>query len=142
VTILGNYNNQEVQLSAACLDSWAIDTDEIAKADKVQLYALFSVNKASRPVELEFGQGADRRHLVTSAVKVAGEAQGSEVDANTGNQFEIAAANAMTGGTSMDNLPVGAQKQLWMRVDAPPTSNSEDQQRLMVTLTAVNGKTY
>ncbi|HAH07719.1 MAG TPA: hypothetical protein DCM05_14560 [Elusimicrobia bacterium] len=142
VTILGTFNNQEVQLKAACLDSWAIDADETAEADKVQVYALFSVDKASRPVELEFAQGGDARHLVTGTNKEAGETAGSENDDLAGNQFEIAAANTMAGGTNMDNLAVGTQKQLWIRVDTPPTSTSEDQQRVQVTLTAVSGKTY
>ncbi|HAH07720.1 MAG TPA: hypothetical protein DCM05_14565 [Elusimicrobia bacterium] len=141
VTILGNFNNQEVQMSAACLDSWTIDADETAEADKVQVYALFAVNKTSRPVELEFGQGSDGRHQVTGAQKLAGETAGSENDDLTGNQFEIAAANTMAGGTNMDNLAVGTQKQLWMRVDAPPNSSSDDNQRVVVTLTAVTGKT-
>ena len=142
VTILGTFNNQEVQLKAACLDSWAIDADETAGADQVQVYALFSVDKTSRPVELEFEQGGDARHLVTGTNKEAGETAGSENDDLTGNQYEIAAANTMAGGTNMDNLAVGTQKQLWIRVDTPPTSTSEDQQRVQVTLTAVSGKTY
>ncbi|MEK7745667.1 MAG: hypothetical protein AAB576_03300 [Elusimicrobiota bacterium] len=138
VTILGNFNNQEVELAASGLDTWGIDADEAAEADKVQLYALFAVNKTSRPVEGEFGQGADARHLVTGA-KMAGETlAGVENNDLTGNQFEIANAD-MTSGTNMDALTVGTLKQLWLRLDAPPTTTSDENQRIVVTLTAKSG---
>jgi len=140
VTVLGNFNNQEIQLSAASLDSWSLDTDESAETDQVQLYALFAVDKASRPVEAEFGQGGDGRHLVKTSAAPAGEPSGSENNDLSDNRFEIA-DGGMTSGTNMDNLAVGSKKQLWLRVDAPPLTNSDEIQRIVVTLTAVNGRT-
>ena len=139
VTILGNFNNQEVELSAAGLDSWTVDEDEVAEKNKVQVYALFAVAKASRPVELEFGQGEDGRHQVTGSAAKAGEPQGAEDDSDTDNQYEIAGGD-MLDGTSMDNLAVGTQKQLWIRVDAPPESDWDLAQQVQVTLTAVTGR--
>ncbi|MEK7745669.1 MAG: hypothetical protein AAB576_03310, partial [Elusimicrobiota bacterium] len=56
----------------------------------------------------------------------------------TGNQFEIANAD-MTSGTNMDALTVGTLKQLWLRLDAPPTTTSDENQRIVVTLTAKSG---
>lgn len=140
VTVLGNMNSQEVQLFAAGLDSWTLDTDETAEADKARLYALFAVDKASRPVEAEFGQGGDGRHLVTASPKTAGEALGEEDNDLDGNQFELA-DGGMSGGTNMDNMAVGSKKQLWLRLDAPPTTGSDEAQRIVVTLTAVSGRT-
>ena len=141
VTILGNFSNQEVELVAAGLDSWGVDTDEVDDAaDKVQVYALFALAKASRPVEGEFGQGGDARHQVTGTAKVAGETlAGVENDDLTGNKFEIANAD-MTNGTNMDGLTVGLTKQLWLRLDAPGVTTSDENQRIQVTLTAVNGR--
>ncbi len=141
VTILGNFSNQEIELQAAGLDSWTVDGDETAAQDQVQVYALFAVNKTSRPVEAEFGQGGDARHLVTG-LKMAGETlAGGEDDNLTGNQFEIANAD-MTSGTNMDGLTVGTLKQLWLRLDAPPATTSDENQRVQLTLTAKSGRQY
>ena len=140
VTILGNFSNQEVDVQAAGLDSWSVDADELAAQDQVQVYALFAVNKTSRPVEAEFGQGVDARHQVTGTAKVAGETlAGVENDDLVGNQFEIANLQ-MTSGTNMDGLAVGTLKQLWLRLDAPPATTSDENQRIVVTLSAVNGR--
>jgi hypothetical protein len=138
VTILGNYNNQEVQLSATGLDSWTVDNDETAETNQVQLYALFSVDKASRPVEDEFG-GYGGRNQVTPGQAIAGEPDADENNGSATNKYEIADGE-MQSGTDMDNLVVGAVKQLWMRVDAPPSSDYEGIQRVQVTLTAVSGR--
>ncbi len=140
VTILGNFSNQELDLQAAGLDTWTVDADEIAASDQVQVYAMFTVNKTSRPVEAEFGQGLDARHQVIGTVKTAGETlAGVENDDLTGNQFEIANLQ-MTSGTNMDGIAVGVLKQLWLRLDAPPATTSDENQRIVVTLTAVNGR--
>lgn len=140
VTILGNFGNQEVELAAAGLDTWGIDGDESAEADKVQVYALFAVNKTSRPVEAEFGQGADARHLVTVGAKKAGELPADEDNDLTDNQFEIA-DTSMTGGANVDGMAVdGSVKQLWLRLDAPSSTTSDENQRIVVTLTAINGR--
>ena len=90
-------------------------------------------------MELEFGQGEDGRHQVTGSAAKAGEPQGAEDDSDTDNQYEIAGGD-MLDGTSMDNLAVGTQKQLWIRVDAPPESDWDLAQQVQVTLTAVTGR--
>jgi hypothetical protein len=139
VTILGNFSNQEVQVEAAGLDSWTVDADETAAQNQVQVYALFAVNKTSRPVEAEFGSDS-ARHLVTGAAQTAGEAVGAAENGDrTDNRYEIPVAD-MTSGTDMDGLAVGTLKQLWLRLDAPPSTTSDENQRVVVTLTAVNGR--
>ena len=147
VTILGTFNNQEVQLKAACLDSWAIDADETAEADKVQVYALFSTLDNSVPTEAQFAQGGDYRHLVTGTPKWAGESLGSENNDTTDNVFEIPSSLPFSGGTEagvgggsdMDRLQVGNIRQLYLRVDAPPSSSVSAEQEIQVTLTADSG---
>jgi hypothetical protein len=147
VTILGSFNNQEVELQALALDSWAIDEDEVAEAEQVQIYALFASNKAAAPTEAQFGQAVvagEGRHLIVNTVgKVAGEPSGAGEDNGatpSDNTFEIA-DGSMTGGANMDDLMVGNLRQLWLRVDAPPMSDTEDPQRLVITLTAKKGTT-
>jgi hypothetical protein len=139
MTVLGNFNNQEVQLQAAGIDQWTVDGDETANADALQLYALFAVNKASNPVEAEFGSDAGR-HLVTGSAQTAGETQGSESNLRASNRYEIANGD-MTDGADVDNLTVGTVRQLWLRLDLPPLSGVATEQRVVLTVTAVNGRT-
>ena len=140
VRILGNYNKQEIQLKAECLDSWTIDSDFSAEEDKVQVYALFAESKGSTPSEAEFDEGLDARHMIQDTNKLAGAAQGNEGSTNVLSYFSYNPESKPAWSAYMDDLAVNAQKELWLRVDAPPTSLSDDTQRIVVTLTAVNGK--
>ncbi len=138
MTILGDFNDQEVSLTAQGLDGWTVDTDEIIGSNSVQVYALFALNKSTRPLELEFDEGT-AQHLITgAAAKVAGEPSGSEGNSGTDNTFEIA-TGAMSSGADMDGMAVGTQRQLWLRVDTPSDTSVTGAQRIQVTLTAANG---
>jgi hypothetical protein len=140
MTITGNFNRQEVQLTAQGLDTWGVDTDELIGTDSAQVYGLFAVDKTSRPLESEFEEGS-ASHLVTAlTAKLAGEPFGGEDNTGTDNLFEIA-TGAMTSGANMDNLVVGTQRQLWLRLDAPAISSSDENQRIQVIVTAVSGTT-
>lgn len=141
VTILGNFNNQEVQLQAAALNNWTVDTDQVAKANAVQLFALFGsdVGMTAHPSEAEFDSDSGR-HQVTGTPQVAGQITTDEAASTirNSNRYEIN-DGSMTGWGEMDNLTVGALRQLWLRVDAPPQSSYSGDQRVQVTLTAVSG---
>jgi len=147
VTVLGNFMNQELSVAAAGLDTWTVDTDDVAEADKVQVYALFSTLDNSVPTEAQFAQGGDYRHLVTGTPKWAGESLGSENNDTTDNVFEIPSSLPFSGGTEagvgggsdMDRLQVGNIRQLYLRVDAPPISSVSAEQEIQVTLTADSG---
>ena len=57
VTLLGNVQPQELDLSAANISGspvWTLDADEIAGADQLQVYALFAVGRQTPPSESEF----------------------------------------------------------------------------------------
>lgn len=129
VTILGNVNPQELDISAANISAspiWLLDSDELAALDELQLYALFSVGRSTQPLEAEFS-GA--KNLVTTAVKRAGQQGG-----DGGNQnFEN---NGMLGGADMDRMNVGTQRQLWFRMDMPPLTSTTDDQDIQITITA------
>jgi len=145
VTVKGNFQNQELEVVAAGLDTWQVDTDEIAKEDKAQVYALFASGRSSAPYEGEFG-GYSARHLVTGTAQLAGETNGNETNDVTANSYEIP-STSMTGGSGpalgagsdMDRLQVGNTRQLYLRIDAPPTSTVSADQQIQVTLTAKSG---
>ena len=137
VTVKGNFNNQEVYVRAVALDNWTVDADETADLNQVQLYGLFTVNKTSAPLLAEFGSDS-ARHLIAGSAQYAGEPQGSETNTRTANRYEIANGD-MTSGTDMDGLTVGTIKQLWLRVDSPPTSDYDTAQRFQVIVTADSG---
>ncbi|MFA6093269.1 MAG: hypothetical protein WC986_09995 [Elusimicrobiota bacterium] len=137
VTVQGDFNNQELQLQAAALNNWTIDGDEVADQDAVQLYALFATSKSSAPLEAEFGSDG-ARHLLTTGVQVAGETSGSETNVRSTNRYEINNGD-MDSGANMDDMTVGSLRQLWLRVDAPPTTTYSAAQAFIVTLTAVSG---
>lgn len=130
VTILGTVQPQELDVSAQNMsvpaDAWTIDADELAAEDELQLYALFSVGRSSRPLEAEF---AGTKNLVTSTVKRAGTLSGSGANGNFEN-------NAMTGGADMDGLNVNVQRQLWLRMDTPPTTTKIVDQLITITISA------
>jgi hypothetical protein len=129
VTIVGNITPQELDLQGAnsSVDpGWALDADETAAIDELQLYALFSVDRSSRPAEGDF---AGAKNLITGALKRAGTANGAAADQNFEN-------NSMSGGADMDSLPLGGQRQLWLRLDAPPYTSTTSEQSFTVTVTA------
>ncbi|MFA5140926.1 MAG: hypothetical protein WC728_16995 [Elusimicrobiota bacterium] len=145
MTIKGNFNRQEVRVSAAGLDTWQVDEDETIEADKVQVYALFTLGlpNANSPAEADFGSDG-ARHLVhaVGTSHVAGEDLGFEANLRTNNYYEIA-NGGITGGVEMDDLMVNTQRQLWLRVDTPADSSVDETQaqRIQVTVTALNGRT-
>jgi hypothetical protein len=129
VTILGNISPQELDIQGGNNSAdpvWSLDTDEAAAIDELQLYALFATGRTAPPSEAEF---AGVKNLITTSVKRAGTAGGSAADQNFEN-------NSMSGGADMDSLAVGTQRQLWLRMDAPPYTSTTSEQSFTVTVTA------
>ena len=130
VTILGNIQPQELDLSAHNVSDspvWTLDTDEVAASDELQLYALFSVSRATNPLEVEF-DGV--KNLLTGSPKRAGQSPGLTANGNFEN-------NVMEGGVDADNILLSAPaRQLWLRMDVPPLTSTADLQKIQVTVTA------
>ena len=129
VTILGNITPQELDIvggNNSATPFWSLDTDEAADIDELQLYALFSTGRTAHPSEAEF-DGV--KNLITTTVKRAGQAGGAGANQNFEN-------NVMSGGADMDSLSVGTQRQLWLRLDAPPYTSGASIQSFTVTMTA------
>lgn len=134
LTIVGDFNIQELTLSAAALDTWTIDSDETPTNDALRLYGLVGADQAAAPSSALFNGAANL--VTTSAVRV-GQAQANE-GGDTGHAYEFS-----TGQTPQyadaDNMPVGAARRLWLRANTPPQSSTDEQQRFVLTVTAVTG---
>lgn len=130
VTIVGNVHPQELNVSAANITAapvWTLDTDEVAQADELRMYALFAEGRQSPPSAAEFS-GA--KNLITGSAKRAGFESSSGPDGNFEN-------SSMTGAANMDNiLLTQPARQLWLRLDAPPFTSTEDEQSVQITITA------
>jgi len=130
VTIVGNIQPQELDLSASNVSDSPVstlDTDEVSAQDEFQLYALFSVGRATHPLEVEF-DGV--KNLLTGTPTRAGKSPGQLDNGNFEN-------TVMEGGANMDNILLTApSRQLWLRLDAPPLTSTESEQKIQVTVTA------
>jgi len=129
VTVLGNARFQELELSAQNLNaspSWSLDEDEAVGADQLQLYGLFSVDRSSNPLEAEF---SGVKNLLTGTPKRAGFAGSDGPDGDFEN-------SQMTGAADMDRMTPTSQRQLWFRLDTPPLSSTDEQQRIQIVITA------
>ena len=136
MALLGDFNNQEVSVSAVGLDTWTVDTDETGSADQVIVYALFSTtSKSARPTSTEFLEGT-ALHQVTGTAKFAGEPSGAENNGGGDNSFEH---YAMSASADMDNLVLSAERSLWLQLDMPTSTTVTADQRIQITLSADTG---
>ena len=134
VTITGNFNNQEMTLSAAALDTWVLDTDEVDVADQMRLYGMFGRDAyASSPAPSQFN---GTTNLIVAGAGQAGQAQADEAG-DTLHKYELATAAAEYADA--DTLAVASIRRLWLRSRTPSTTTSAGQQRFTVTVTAVSG---
>ena len=134
VTITGNFSNQEVTLSAAALDTWALDTDEVDVLDQMRLYAMLGRDAfVSSPAPAAF---AGTGNLIVTSAGQAGQIQANEAS-DTGHKYEL--ATAATEYADVDTLAVGNIRRLWLRARTPGFSTVSSQQQFTVTATAVTG---
>jgi hypothetical protein len=134
VTMTGNFNNQEMTLSAAALDTWVLDTDEVDVLDQMRLYGMFGRDAyASSPAPSQFN---GTTNLIVAGAGQAGQAQANEAG-DTLHKYELATAAAEY--FDVDGMAVGQIRRLWLRSRTPSTTTSAGQQRFTVTVTAVSG---
>lgn len=134
LTLVGTFNLQELTLEAAALDTWTLDADETPTNDRLRLYGLVGANQASAPASSLFNGTAN---LVTALPLRAGQAQADE-GGNTNHAYEFSSSEAPQYA-DVDDMAVGAERRLWLRVNTPPQTSSEAQQRFVLTVTAVSG---
>lgn len=134
LTVVGNFNVQELALEAAALDTWTLDLDETPTNDQLRLYALIGAQQASAPAPALFNGAAN---LVTASPVRAGQAQANE-GGNTGHTYEFSTSQAPEYA-DVDDMAVGAERRLWLRANTPPQTSSDAVQRFVLTVTAVSG---
>lgn len=134
VTVVGNFNLQELQLQGTALDNWTLDTDEVDQADQFRLYGLFAADGAAAPASGDFN-GAS--HLIRGDIaKLAGQPQANE-GGDSNHTFELSTGHASYA--NVDNMQVNSIRRLWLRANTPSFSGVATQQRFTVTVTAVSG---
>ena len=134
VEMTGNFNNQELDITAAGNDTWTLDTDDAAdEQNALQLYGLFATVSANSPIAADFN---DDTHLITAALRSVGQVQADE-GGDTLHQYELLTGHAEYA--DVDSLSVGDQRVLWLRADTPPTTTVDVQQGFTVTVTARTG---
>jgi hypothetical protein len=128
----GNFNNQEMTLSAAALNTWVLDTDEVDALDQMRLYAVFGRNAyAESPAPVDF---TGTTNLIVTGAGQAGQAQGDEAG-NTNHKYELDTGDGEYADA--DTLAVGQIRRLRSRT--PNNSSVATQQGFTVTVTAVSG---
>jgi len=134
LTVAGDFSNQEFRLSAAALDTWALDTDETPGADSMRLYGMIGADQGAAPAT---GLFSGAGNLITTSVTSAGQAPGDE-SGNANHVYEF-----LTGQSpqyaNVDGMAVTTARRLWLRANTPTTTTSDAQQRFTVTVTAMSG---
>jgi len=134
IAMAGNFNNQELTLTGAALNTWVLDTDEVDVVDQLRLYAMFGrFAYSASPVSGDFsGVG----NLITTTPTRAGQSQANE-GGDTGHTYELATGNAEYA--DVDGMSATATRKLWLRSRTPSTTSTDAQAAFTVTVTAVTG---
>ena len=139
VAMAGNFNNQELTLTGAALNTWQLDTDEADAVDQLRLYALFA--KPASVTTPIVGDFAGAGNLITTAATRAGQIQANE-GGDTGHVYELSTGHAEYIGSpngDVDGMSATATKKLWLRSSTPASSSTDEQAAFTVTVTAVTG---
>jgi hypothetical protein len=135
VEMAGNFNNQELALTGANLNTWVLDTDEIDVTDQMRLYGMFGLLpfNTAQPVAADFD---GTNNLITTSQKRAGQPQANEAG-NTNHTFEFSTGHDEY--VDVDGMSPADVRALWLRATTPGTSTSDLQAAFTVTVTAVTG---
>ena len=134
IAMQGNFNNQELTLTGAALNTWTLDTDEVDAQDQMRLYAMFG--RSAYSASPTTGEITGAANLITTAATRAGQIQANE-GGDTGHVYELPLA--ATEYADVDGMLSTATRKLWLRVRTPSQTSSDEQQTFTVTVTAVTG---
>jgi hypothetical protein len=134
IAMAGNFNNQELTLTGAALNTWLLDTDEIDVADQMGLYGMFGNNTS--PTSPTTGEITGVTNLITPTPTRAGQIQANE-GGDTGHVYEL--ANAHSEAQDVDGRSASDTFKLWLRARTPSTTTDGGQMAFTVTVTAVTG---
>ena len=134
IAMAGNFNNQELTLTGAALNTWVLDTDEVDVVDQMRLYAMFGNNTTpTTPLAAAF---AGVGNLITTVATRAGQSQANE-GGDTLHTYELSTGHSeyqdVDGRSATDTF------KLWLRSTTPATSSTDLQAAFTVTVTAVTG---
>ena len=139
LSVAGNFNKQEFELSAVKVDTWDLDSDEAASADLMRLYALIGTFQNTSPATGLFG-GTD--HLIrTDLAKLAGQAQADEATADAlPKTFEmLTTAGALYADVDDMTTVPATDRTLWLRMNGPSATTVDAEQKFTITVTARSG---
>ena len=134
IAMAGNFNNQELSLTGAALNTWTLDTDEVDNVDQLRLYAMFG--KFAYGASPIVGDFAGAGNLITTVATRAGQTQANE-GGDTGHVYELSTGNGEYA--DVDGMLATATRKLWLRSTTPSTSSTDEQAAFTVTVTAVTG---
>ena len=134
IAMAGNFNNQELQLTGAALNTWTLDTDEVDNVDQLRLYAMFGNN--TTPTTPAVGEITGAGNLITTVAKRAGQVQADEATDNN-HVYELPQAHSEY--QDVDGRSASDTFKLWLRSHTPSTSSTDEQAAFTVTVTAVTG---
>ncbi len=135
LTVAGDFNNQELLLSATNLDTWTLDADETPGTDSMRLYAMVGANQATAPGSALFNGVTN---LLSGTPARAGQAQADE-GADATHKYEFA-TGAGAVYADVDGMAVATARRLWLRANTPSATSTDEQARFTVTVTAVSGR--
>jgi hypothetical protein len=135
VEMAGNFNNQELALTGANLNTWVLDTDEVDVVDQMRLYGMFGLLpfNTAQPVAADFN---GTNNLITTSQKRAGQPQANEAG-NTNHTFEFSTGHDEY--IDVDGMSPADVRALWLRATTPAESSTDMQAAFTVTVTAVTG---
>lgn len=134
LTVVGNFNNQELQLAGAANNTWTLDTDESRPLDELSLAALIGADQGTAPASALFN---GTQNLVTATPTRAGQTQANEAG-DSGHVYEFSTSQSPQYA-DVDGMNVGAIRRLWLRAKTPTLTSSADEQQFTITVTAVSG---
>ena len=135
--VIGNFDNQEWELSAAGNDTWTLDSDATPNQDALQLYAMIGADQSVAPAASVYETPAVTTHLVTTTLQLAGQAvvdEGGNI--NHLHEFVTGAAPQYA---DIDGMATSTFRRLWLRADTPPQTTTDLEQSFTITVTAKTG---
>ena len=136
IAMAGNFNNQELTLQGAALNTWTLDTDEVDRPDQLRLYAMFGrFGYAASPTT---GEITGAVNLIKTGATAVGQAISDE---STDNNHVYELVQAGTEYADMDGMLANATRKLWLRSRTPSVTSVAGQMAFTVTVTAVSGVT-
>ena len=139
LTILGDFNNQELTLIVAALDTWVVDeTVATVDDDSVQIFALVGRDQTGTLATLADYDTGLVDHLITTSAKRVGQPELDEPGETANNTFEFKPADGVLYDDA-DTMIVGTVRKLWISARTPNLTSEDGEMRFQITVEATTG---